>query len=92
MTAINPEWPDINPEWPDFVKQARRAWRSSVVARSAVPDFTGQMVNKRSLANEDSQGRGPKVKIVMGPNKVGYEVNSFCDWWASKCTVVMEAR
>lgn len=66
----------------DFKKMAEK-WPSSVVAREKVGEFTGGLLNPRTLANLDSLGRGPAGRIRFG-RKVAYDVNSLIAWLESR--------
>ena len=55
------------------------SWGSTLVARSEVGRFTGGLLNSRSLANLDSQGRGPAGRFRVG-RKVCYPIDSLIEW------------
>jgi len=58
-------------------------WPSSLVARSEVMRFSGGIISGKTLANLDSQGKGPeRVKIL---NKVAYPVDSLVEWLQERC-------
>ena len=67
-----------------FFKMMKERWPSAIVARERVEDFTGGLVNRRTLANLDSQGVGPAGRIRFG-RKVAYEINSFVAWLEERC-------
>jgi hypothetical protein len=67
-----------------FFKMMKERWPSAIVARERVEDFTGGLINRRTLANLDSQGIGPAIRIRCG-RKVGYEINSFVAWLEERC-------
>jgi hypothetical protein len=54
-------------------------WPSSMVARSESREFSGGMVAPGTMANMDSQGKGPDERVRIG-RKVGYTVKSFIRW------------
>lgn len=45
--------------------------------------MTGGMIDGRTVANMDSQGRGPG-KVALGPVKVGYVREAFIDWFLDR--------
>jgi len=65
----------------DFSSLSKK-WPSSVVAREKVSEFSGGILNPRTLANLDSKGEGPK-RIRVG-RKIAYEVNELCNWLATR--------
>ena len=58
-------------------------WRTPFVARDRVAEFSGGILHPRTMANLDSNGKGPKGRIRVG-RKVAYEVNELCKWLASR--------
>ncbi len=56
-------------------------WPSRVVARTQedLDKFSGGILNARTLANLDSQGRGPKGRIKIG-RRVAYPVRALVKW------------
>jgi len=58
-------------------------WRAPYVSRDRVAEFTGGIINPRTLANYDSKGEGPRGRIRVG-RKVAYEVNELCKWLAAR--------
>lgn len=63
----------------------KKAWPSTLVARSEVGRFTGGVVSPRYCANLDSLGLGCKERIRIG-RKVAYPVEAFVDWLKRKST------
>ena len=55
------------------------AWPSPLVAREKVDEFSGFVLNARTLANYDSRGTGPKGRIKIG-RKICYPVASLVEW------------
>ncbi|MFQ5328718.1 MAG: hypothetical protein ACE5D4_01870 [Thermodesulfobacteriota bacterium] len=53
-------------------------WPSPIVARGDVKEFSGGVLNSKTLANLDSIGEGPP-RGRMG-RKVFYEVAALCQW------------
>jgi hypothetical protein len=56
-----------------------KKWPSTIVARSESREFSGGMVAPGTMANMDSQGKGPDERLKIG-SKVGYTVKSFIRW------------
>jgi len=61
----------------DFSELAEK-WPSPIVAREKIDDFSGGLLNRRTMANLDSLGRGPKM--VRCGRKRGYWVDSLIEW------------
>ena len=59
------------------------SWPSPFVARGQIEKFSGGLINARTLANLDSQGRGPEGRVKVG-RKVAYPVKSVISWLESK--------
>ena len=55
------------------------SWPSAFVSRGEISRFSGGIINPRTLANQDSQGVGPKGRINIG-RKVCYPVSSVIAW------------
>jgi hypothetical protein len=63
--------------------QLREKWPSTIVARDRVDEFSGGVLNPRSLANADCLGIGPKERFLVG-KKVVYTVDSLIEYIKSK--------
>lgn len=61
-----------------------------IVTRSELGILTGGFLNPKTMANKDSQGLGPKRKIVGPRGKVAYYVADIKEWLEENCRV--EAR
>ena len=61
----------------DFSELAEK-WPSPIVAREKLKDFSGGLLNPRTMANIDSLGYGPKM-VKLG-RKRGYWVDSLVEW------------
>ena len=61
-----------------FNKMAAR-WPSSIVARAEVKNFTGGGISPKTIANADSEGKGPTTRLVIG-RRVCYPVSDLIDW------------
>ncbi|MEI6127798.1 MAG: hypothetical protein WCQ99_14725 [Pseudomonadota bacterium] len=68
---------------PTFSKLAEK-WPSAIVARTEVSNFTGGLVNEKTLANMDSLGIGP-ARVRVG-RKIAYPVTDFIVWLESRAT------
>ena len=62
-------------------------WPSGIVARTKVGEFSGGILNPRTLANLDSQGLGPKKRIQIG-NKIAYPVDSLIEWLQGRAVLI----
>ena len=62
-------------------------WPSSYVAREEIKKFTGGIIHPKTLANLDSQGKGPKGRIKVG-RKVAYAVQPFIEWLQQRTKVL----
>ena len=65
----------------DFSELAEK-WPSPIVAREKLKDFSGGLLNPRTMANIDSRGDGPRM-VKLG-RKRGYWVDSLIDWMNSR--------
>jgi hypothetical protein len=59
-----------------------------VFTRDVVERQTGGLLRKRHLANLDAAGEGPNGRIRLGKRTVGYEKESFLQWFAARLTAV----
>ena len=53
-----------------------------IIARQQVPILLGGAISSKTLANLDSQGKGPK-RMRIG-RKVVYKADDFLEWLAAK--------
>jgi len=58
-------------------------WKSNVVARRAIPIFTGGLYSVKFMANEDCKKRGPEGGFTIGGQKV-YPIESVISWLKSR--------
>ncbi len=75
----------------DIFGQMKSKWKSAVVARTEVEDFTGGLVSAKFIANHDSAGTGPANRFKIGRN-VGYNVDDLCAWLESRLTQKPEVQ
>lgn len=61
-----------------YYHMAKR-WPSSIVARAEVKNFTGGAISPKTVANADSQRKGPKNRLIIG-RRVCYPVQDFINW------------
>ena len=70
----------------NFSSMADR-WPSSFVARESVSDFSGGILNPRTMANFDSKGVGPSGRVRVG-RKIAYPVDSLVCWLENRAQVL----
>ena len=64
----------------------KKAWPSTLVARSEVGRFSGGVISPPYIANLDCRGLGPLDRIRIG-RKVAYPVDSLVAWLQERSTV-----
>ena len=69
-----------------LLKQLDDAWPSPLVSRDAVEQFTGHLVRRKTLVNEDSLGSGPAQRVRMG-RKVAYPKEALIEWLGKRLSV-----
>ena len=62
-------------------------WSCPFVARAEVKEFSGGILNSKSLANLDSAGLGPTGRIRIG-RKIAYPVSSLISWMENRTEVI----
>jgi len=67
----------------------KRTWKSEVVARDLVKEFSGGMITPRTLANLDSLGKGPANRFMSG-KKVCYFTDDLIEWLETRYTSLSE--
>jgi len=70
----------------ELINRLKQSWGAPLVAREKVGDFSGGVLNPRTLANADSLGVGPEGRVKFG-RKVAYTVESLIDWMFQKNTI-----
>ena len=68
------------------LKAGWNTWPAPVVARSEIGKFTGGLLGSRTMANLDSQRRGPEGRLRMG-RKVAYLKSSLVEWLIGRLEV-----
>lgn len=65
------------------VLQGLRDKLPPVFTRKTVCDCMGGMLTPKTLANIDSSGEGPTIRLTFG-NRIGYEKENFMEWLQSR--------
>ena len=60
-------------------------WKAAFVERQHVKEFSGGLLDPRTMANLDSAGTGPTGRIKIG-RKVIYPVQDLITWLEEKAT------
>ena len=66
----------------NFQSLAER-WPSTFVSRDRIGEFSGGILNSRTLANLDCKGVGPAGRVRVG-RKIAYPVASVISWMESR--------
>ena len=69
----------MDSDYEKFLDDLAAKWPSTVVARKALPKFTGGVLAAGSAANADSQGRGIPGKFTMC-GQACYPVEAVVAW------------
>ena len=72
----------------DIFDEMADKWPSEVIERGRTEEFTGGMITGRTMANLDSKGEGPEVRIKYGKKKVAYPVIPFVRWMRNRSTII----
>lgn len=64
-------------------------WKSPFVARTEIEVFSGGILKIKSLANLDSQGKGPAGRVRSG-RKVCYKTSEVVKWLESRSAIIPE--
>ncbi len=73
------------PSFSEHLDAMRLKWRSTVVARGSVFDFTGGALNGSTVANYDARGQGPDGRFIIG-KQACYPIDNFIAWLKTRCT------
>lgn len=68
-------------------EELKRKWQENwpeTIARSEVEKYTGGLFSRKTLANEDCLGTGPKKPIKLQRGRIGYTKEHLIDWILSK--------
>ncbi len=71
---------------PEFTELASK-WPSTIVSRDQIENFSGGLMNPRTLANLDCLGKGPRGRFRLG-RKVAYPVSSVIEWLEERTSEV----
>ena len=66
-----------------LVLKIKDVCKAPFIARDAVQELTGGLINPRTLSNHDSAGTGPQGMFYVGRRAV-YPADAFCDWLVSR--------
>lgn len=69
-----------------IIKALMDAWQAPYVARHEAYLFSGGIVSPKSLANADSEKRGPEGAFRFGKRRVAYPTEALAKWIAKQCT------
>jgi len=69
-----------------IIEEMAAAWPSPVVARKKVEAFSGGAISGKTLANVDSQGKGPEGSFVLCGQRV-YPVTSLIKYLKDRVTL-----
>ena len=64
------------------LQSLKKHWPSSIVARTAVSEFSGGLLEPKTMANHDSNGEGP-ARSTLG-RKVFYQVDDLIVWMETR--------
>ena len=66
----------------ETLEDLRSKWPSTLVPRERIYEFSGGLINPRTMANLDSRGEGPD-RMRIG-KKVAYPLDSLIEWMKNK--------
>jgi len=66
----------------------KERWPSPYVTREKVGEFSGGILNPRTMANLDSRGEGPKGRIKIYGKKIAYPVDELIAWLEARSSLV----
>ncbi len=69
------------------LEKLKERWPSSIVSRSKVGEFSGGLLNPKTLANADSAGVGPAGRIRCG-RLIAYDIDQLIMWMESRAKVL----
>lgn len=65
----------------EFVEKLVSGWKSEIVARSKIAEFSGGAIQGRTVANRESQGSPVPGRVLVG-KQVVYPVRELAEWIA----------
>lgn len=69
----------------------KKAWPSTLVARSEVARFSGGIISPPYIANLDSKGEGPAERIRVG-RKIAYPVDALVNWLKGRSKMLLASQ
>jgi len=72
----------------EILNSMRAKWASAMVSRSEIGAFTGGMLSAGTMANLDSRGESPAIRVKMGARKVAYPVDSLLEWLGKRMEII----
>ncbi|XCN72849.1 MAG: hypothetical protein Q3M24_21605 [Candidatus Electrothrix aestuarii] len=67
-------------------------WPSAFVERSKLSEFSGGVLNGRTMANLDSKGTGIKGRVKIGDRKVIYPVHEVISWLEARASLPKKSK
>lgn len=67
------------------------AWKAPFVERQHITEFSGGLLDPRTMANHDSKGTGPAGRIKMG-RKVIYPVPELIIWLEERASLPSKGK
>ena len=69
------------------LRKLKERWPSAIVSRSKVSEFSGGLLNPKTLANADSLGVGPSGRVRCG-RLIAYDVDQLIRWMETRGEVL----
>lgn len=73
-----------------LLDELRNSWGSTFVARSEFARFSGGTISPKTIANLETEGKGPKGKFFVG-SKAAYSIDDALDFLRSRISVKGDA-
>lgn len=70
----------------DLLQRMAQDWGSPIVVRSQVGIFSGHTISPRYMANLDSAGKGPSIRIRCG-RKIAYPIDTLVEWLLGRMAI-----
>lgn len=68
-----------------------KAWAAPYVERQKIAEFSGGLIEPKSLANLDAQNKGPAGRIKVG-KKVIYPVEELIRWLEGRASMPVKGK
>lgn len=78
---------DKNSDLKQYYNSLAEKWKSAIVAREKIGEFTGGTISPGRIANLDCVGQGPRERIRIG-RKVCYPVQPLIDWLIQRSVIL----